>query len=81
MSAGAAQEPRPAAVPWHSQVQGGVPIDVHHVRLHLEAALQEELHDVVVPKPGAEVQRNVIFVVLSVHCRFAQKRTQKGFHP
>ena len=37
------------------------------MRLHVEVALQEEAHDLVVTETSAEVKRDVILVVLSVN--------------
>lgn len=67
-----------APAPQDLQVQGGVSIDVHHMGLHLEAALQQELHNFVVSKSTAEVQRNMVFVVLCIHCHSTQKETKES---
>lgn len=42
------------------------------MRLHVEVALQEETHNLMVTKAGAEVERNVIFIVLGVYWREEQ---------
>lgn len=48
------------------QVYWCVSVDVDRVRLDVKVALQKETHDVMVTKAGAEVERNVILIVLSV---------------
>lgn len=49
-------------------MQWCVSIDVDGMRLDVEAALQEETHDLMVTEAGAEVERDVVLVVLGVHC-------------
>lgn len=49
------------------QVQWCVSVDVDRVRLHVKAALQKEAHNLLVTKAGAEVERNVILIVQSIH--------------
>lgn len=51
----------------HLQVQRRVPVDVDSVWLHVKLALQEEADHLMMTEAGAEVERNVIFVVLGIH--------------
>lgn len=58
----------------HLQVQRCVPVDVDGVRLHVKVALQQETHNLVVTETSAEVERNVIFVVLCINWRRKRKK-------
>lgn len=53
----------------YSQVQGSVAIDVGHVRLNLQVTLEQVVHDVEVSKARTEVQRDMVLIVLSIHCQ------------
>lgn len=53
----------------YSQVQGSVAIDVSHVRLNLQVTLEQVVHDVAVSKARTEVQRDMVLIVLSIHCQ------------
>lgn len=52
----------------YSQVQRSVTIDVNDVRLNLQVTLEQVAHYIVVSKSRTEVQRDMVFIVLSVHC-------------
>lgn len=54
----------------YSQVQGSVAVDVHDVRLDLQVTLEQVLHDAVMSKSRAEVQRGVVLIILGVHCHW-----------
>lgn len=54
----------------YSQVQRSVPIDVNHVRLNLQVTLEQVAYYAVVSKSRAEVQRDVVLIILSVHCHW-----------
>lgn len=48
-------------------MQRCVSVDIDRVRLGLQVALQDEANDVLVTEAGAEVEGNVIFVVLGIY--------------
>lgn len=52
----------------YSQVQRSVTIDVNDVRLNLQVTLEQVAHYIVVAESRAEVQRDVVLIVLGVHC-------------
>jgi hypothetical protein len=54
----------------YSQVQRSVTIDVNDVRLNLQVTLEQVAHYIVVSKSRTEVQRDMVFIVLSVHCHW-----------
>lgn len=51
----------------HLQVQRGVSVNVDRVRLNFKLALQEETDNLMVAKAGAEVERDVIFIILGIY--------------
>ena len=53
----------------YSQVQRSVPIDVGHVRVNLHVTLEQVADDVAVSKARTEVQRDMVLIVLRVHCQ------------
>lgn len=48
------------------QVQRRVSVDIDRVRLGLRAALQDEANDLFMTKARAEVEGDVVFVVLGI---------------
>lgn len=63
----------------HLQVQRRVPVDVDGVWLHVKLTLQEEADHLMMTEAGAEVEWNVIFVVLGIH--WEQKRRGSQIRP
>lgn len=52
-----------------SQMQRRVPVDVDGMWLDVKVSLQKKTHNLMVAKSCTEMQRHVIFIILSIYYR------------
>lgn len=59
---------------YYSQVQRGISIDINNMWLNFAITLEQELHYIMVSKARTEMEWDMVFIVLGIHCHQQEKK-------